>query len=245
MTSGQISSGLDLTYAPSTITTKQPAEGELDLLFEAMYDDYIGGQPSSTPRIVLAAQAHQIRLTLTTSTSIEDTAPTPTPTNSSSQALIFPNSSQDVDRLNSQQQQQHAQQQINQAPIQPKTFADNVPNSMFDVNTFVNPFATSSTSAAESSSLQYNHFFKGTTDLTLFIRRFVDDILVVQVYIDDIIFGSTHHSLQVNQSPYGIFINQSNYVFEILKKYGMQSCDPVDADYARCKDTFKSTSGRA
>nr|GFD47955.1 hypothetical protein [Tanacetum cinerariifolium] len=35
MTSGQISSGLDLTYAPSTITTRQPSEGELDLLFEA------------------------------------------------------------------------------------------------------------------------------------------------------------------------------------------------------------------
>nr|GEZ98838.1 Gag-Pol polyprotein [Tanacetum cinerariifolium] len=45
MTSGQISSGLDLTYAPSTITTQQPTEGELDLLFEAMYDDYFGGQP--------------------------------------------------------------------------------------------------------------------------------------------------------------------------------------------------------
>nr|GFC43139.1 putative ribonuclease H-like domain-containing protein [Tanacetum cinerariifolium] len=39
MTSGQISSGLDLTYAPSTITTQQPTKGELDLLFEAMYDD--------------------------------------------------------------------------------------------------------------------------------------------------------------------------------------------------------------
>nr|GEV36301.1 retrovirus-related Pol polyprotein from transposon TNT 1-94 [Tanacetum cinerariifolium] len=50
MTSGQISSGLDLTYASSTITTQQPTEGELDLLFEAMYDDYIGGQPSAIGR---------------------------------------------------------------------------------------------------------------------------------------------------------------------------------------------------
>nr|GFA84314.1 hypothetical protein [Tanacetum cinerariifolium] len=40
-------SGLDLTYAPSTIITQQPSESELDLLFEAMYDDYIGGQPSA------------------------------------------------------------------------------------------------------------------------------------------------------------------------------------------------------
>nr|GEZ30664.1 ribonuclease H-like domain-containing protein [Tanacetum cinerariifolium] len=50
MTSGYNSSGLDLTYAPSTITTQQPTEGALDLLFEAMYDDYIGGQPSATAR---------------------------------------------------------------------------------------------------------------------------------------------------------------------------------------------------
>nr|GFA51971.1 retrovirus-related Pol polyprotein from transposon TNT 1-94 [Tanacetum cinerariifolium] len=83
--------------------------------------------------------------------------------------------------------------------------------------------------------------------------RFDNDILMVQVYVDDIIFGSTHPrytqlffdimkscfemsmieemtfflSLQVNQSPRGIFINQSIYVLEILKKYGMESCDPV------------------
>nr|GEV62717.1 hypothetical protein [Tanacetum cinerariifolium] len=50
--------GLDLTYAPSTITTQQPTEDELDFLFEAMYDDYIGGQPSAAPGTILAAQAH-------------------------------------------------------------------------------------------------------------------------------------------------------------------------------------------
>nr|GFC86132.1 hypothetical protein [Tanacetum cinerariifolium] len=50
MTSGHISSELDITYAPSTITMQQPTEGELDLLFEAMYDDYFGGQPSAIVR---------------------------------------------------------------------------------------------------------------------------------------------------------------------------------------------------
>nr|GEY40498.1 integrase, catalytic region, zinc finger, CCHC-type, peptidase aspartic, catalytic [Tanacetum cinerariifolium] len=59
MTSGQISSGLNLTYASSTITTQEPSEGELDLLFEAMYDDYIGGQPSATGRTVPPAQEPQ------------------------------------------------------------------------------------------------------------------------------------------------------------------------------------------
>ncbi|GJS69394.1 hypothetical protein Tco_0702235 [Tanacetum coccineum] len=55
MTFGQISSGLDLTYAPSIITSQNPTEWELDLLFKAMYDDYIGGQPSAAPRTASAA----------------------------------------------------------------------------------------------------------------------------------------------------------------------------------------------
>nr|GEZ01426.1 retrovirus-related Pol polyprotein from transposon TNT 1-94 [Tanacetum cinerariifolium] len=124
MTSGHISSGLDLTYAPSTITTQQPSEGELDLLFEAMYDDYIGGQPSVTTRTVLPTQEPQVRQTSTTSTTIADTAPIPT--NSSSLATNILITSQDVDELN--------------------------PNAMVDGNTFVNLFANSSTSAAASSS---------------------------------------------------------------------------------------------
>nr|GEZ99457.1 retrovirus-related Pol polyprotein from transposon TNT 1-94 [Tanacetum cinerariifolium] len=124
MTSGQISSRLDITYALSTITTQQPSEGELDLLFEAMYDDYIGGQPSATGRTVPPAQEPQVRQSSTASTSIADSAPTPT--NLSYLATNIQITSQDVDELNS--------------------------NAMVDVNTFVNPFANSSTSAAASSS---------------------------------------------------------------------------------------------
>ncbi|GKB04480.1 retrovirus-related pol polyprotein from transposon TNT 1-94 [Tanacetum coccineum] len=100
--------GLDLTYASSTITTQKPTERELDLLFEAMHDDYIDGQPLAALRTTLAAQAPQ-----------------------------------DVDELETQQQ--HVRHQ-------PATIADNVPNAMFDKNAVVNPFATPSTSAAESSS---------------------------------------------------------------------------------------------
>ncbi|GJZ23708.1 hypothetical protein Tco_0561167 [Tanacetum coccineum] len=71
MTSGQISSGLDLTYAPSIITTQQPTERDLDLLFEAMHDDYIGGQPSAAPRTTPAAQAPLVREAPTTSTTTQ------------------------------------------------------------------------------------------------------------------------------------------------------------------------------
>nr|GEZ91402.1 retrotransposon protein, putative, unclassified [Tanacetum cinerariifolium] len=104
-----------------------------------------------------------------------------------------------------------------------------------------------------STFLLQNEFSKGIIDLTLFTRRFDDDILVVQVYVEDIIFGSTNPryatlfsdliksrfemsmmgemtfflGLQVNQSPSGIFINKSNYVNEILKKYGLNTCDII------------------
>nr|GEX12481.1 retrovirus-related Pol polyprotein from transposon TNT 1-94 [Tanacetum cinerariifolium] len=408
MTSGQISLGLDLTYASSTITTQQPTEGELDSLFEAMYGDYIGGQPSSAQRTIPAAQTHQVRQNTTTSTSIADT------------------------------------QQGNQALIQLETVADNVSNAMFDANTFVNPFATPSTSAAESSSSQYvdlskmhtfyqpyphefqwtmdhpleqvigepsrliltrnqlrsdgdmcmyalivstmepknhdeeqmviqnkshlvvrgyrqeegidfeesftavariesiriflayvahksfivfqmdvktaflhgtlkedvyvcqpegfidadhpshvfklkkalygfkqaprawndelsmfllhNHFFKGTTDPTLFIRRFVNDILVVQVYVDDIIFGFTHPRPDIVHATCLCARYQAKPTKKHLKKvkrifcylsgtvntglwYTNDSSFEVtrflDADYAGCKDTFKSTFGGA
>ncbi|GJT18800.1 retrovirus-related pol polyprotein from transposon TNT 1-94 [Tanacetum coccineum] len=109
-----------------------------------MYNDYIGGQPSAAQRTVLAAQAHQVLQTPTTTTTTTNTAPTPT--NSSSQATTLPNTSQDVDEIETQQQ--HVQHQT-------ATIADNVPNAMFNENTFVNPFPTPSTSATESSSLQY------------------------------------------------------------------------------------------
>ncbi|GJR29663.1 hypothetical protein Tco_1105895 [Tanacetum coccineum] len=85
MTSGQFSSRLNLTYAPSTITSQKPTERELDLLFEVMYDDYIGGQPSNATRTVIAAPTaltNQNLQTPTASTTTADSASTPT--NSSS-----------------------------------------------------------------------------------------------------------------------------------------------------------------
>ncbi|GKB99086.1 retrovirus-related pol polyprotein from transposon TNT 1-94 [Tanacetum coccineum] len=75
-----------------------------------MYDDYIGGQPSTAIRTTPAAQAPQVLQTPTTSTRTADTAPTPS--HSSSQAANIPNTSSDVDELETQQ---HVQQQNNQA----------------------------------------------------------------------------------------------------------------------------------
>nr|GEX66319.1 retrotransposon protein, putative, unclassified [Tanacetum cinerariifolium] len=58
-------------------------------------------------------------------------------------------------------------------------------------------------------------------DPTLFICRNGNDLLLVHIYVDDIIFV-------VSTPELGIFINQSKYALESLKKYGFKSCDPVD-----------------
>ncbi|GJS30200.1 retrovirus-related pol polyprotein from transposon TNT 1-94 [Tanacetum coccineum] len=93
----RISSVLDLTYAPSTIITQQPTEGELDLLFKTMYDDSISGQPSIVPRTILAAQAPQVLQTPMATTTTTNTALTPT--NSSSPAKNFKESFAPVARM--------------------------------------------------------------------------------------------------------------------------------------------------
>nr|GEZ44082.1 hypothetical protein [Tanacetum cinerariifolium] len=73
-----------------------------------------------------------------------------------------------------------------------------------------------------STFLLQNHFFNGTIDPTLFIRRFHDDILVVQVYVDDIIFGSTHPKME-SFDPVGT-------PMEIKDKLDLdQNGTPVDA----------------
>ncbi|GKA47149.1 retrovirus-related pol polyprotein from transposon TNT 1-94 [Tanacetum coccineum] len=97
-------------------------------------------------------------------------------------------------------------------------------------------------------------FSKGVVDPTLFIRKTGKHTLHVQIYVDDIIFASTDPKdcdrfsnemsskfqmsmmgqisfflgLQISQNPRGIFINQSKYANEILKKFDLHKSDPVD-----------------
>nr|GEZ68814.1 hypothetical protein [Tanacetum cinerariifolium] len=61
-----------------------------------------------------------------------------------------------------------------------------------------------------------NGFERWTIYQTLFIKKQQKDILLVQIYVDDIIFG-----LQVKQKKDGIFISQDKYVAEILRKFGL------------------------
>nr|GFD15168.1 copia protein [Tanacetum cinerariifolium] len=90
---------------------------------------------------------------------------------------------------------------------------------------------------------------RGTIDQTLFLKKDFKDIILVQVYVDDIIFGSTRKDwsdefealmqsqlemssmgqltfflgLQVDQMSDGIFIHQTKYVNDILHKFDMDT----------------------
>nr|GEV63219.1 putative ribonuclease H-like domain-containing protein [Tanacetum cinerariifolium] len=111
-----------------------------------------------------------------------------------------------------------------------------------------------------------NGFQKGKIDQTLFIKRQKDDILLVQIYVDDIIFGHTNKDLckafeklikdkfqmssmgeltfflglQVKQKQDGIFISQDKYVAEILRKFGLtdgkSASTPIDTEKPLLKD---------
>ncbi|GKC56513.1 retrovirus-related pol polyprotein from transposon TNT 1-94, partial [Tanacetum coccineum] len=113
-------------------------------------------------------------------------------------------------------------------------------------------------------------FSKGAVDPTLFTRHARNDILLVQIYVDDIIFASTNTAmcnefanqmtnkfkmsmigqmsfflgLQISQSPRGIFINQSKYDSKIVKKYGLHSTDSVDTPMIENKKSDEDLQGK-
>nr|GEZ21120.1 hypothetical protein [Tanacetum cinerariifolium] len=117
-----------------------------------------------------------------------------------------------------------------------------------------------------ASYLLENGFQKGKIDQTLFIKKQKRDILLVQIYVDDIIFGATNKDLcksleklmkdkfqmsfmgeltfflglQVKQKKDGIFINQDKYVAEILRKFGLtkrkSASTPIDTEKTLLKD---------
>nr|GFB66570.1 copia protein [Tanacetum cinerariifolium] len=111
-----------------------------------------------------------------------------------------------------------------------------------------------------------NGFQRGTIDQTLFIRRQREDFILVQVYVDDIIFGSSNPQLcrefealmhekfqmsamgelnfflglQVLQKEDGIFLLQDKYIGDILKKFEFSdvrsSNTPMDKENPWGKD---------
>nr|GEZ19599.1 retrovirus-related Pol polyprotein from transposon TNT 1-94 [Tanacetum cinerariifolium] len=78
-----------------------------------------------------------------------------------------------------------------------------------------------------SSFLLSQDFSKGLVDPTLFIKKNGNDLLLI------------------SQSPRGIFINQSKYALESLKKYGFESCDPMDTPMVEKSKLDEDNEGKA
>nr|GEU76935.1 retrovirus-related Pol polyprotein from transposon TNT 1-94 [Tanacetum cinerariifolium] len=109
-----------------------------------------------------------------------------------------------------------------------------------------------------SKFLTSKGFTKSTIDPTLFTIRYAEEILLVQIYVDDIIFRSTNPKytkrfeklmqsrfemslmgemkfflgLQIHQSPRGIFINQAKYALKILHKHGIEKGQSIGTPMA-------------
>eukprot|EP00253_Pinus_taeda_P003351 PITA_03351 len=101
--------------------------------------------------------------------------------------------------------------------------------------------------------LHQQGFSKGSADSNLYIKIDNDKLLILVVYVDDIIFGSNEETmsqnfalvmqkefemsllseltyflgLQIQQNKDGIFLSQTKYLKQILKKYGMEDLKPV------------------
>ncbi|GJY60861.1 retrovirus-related pol polyprotein from transposon TNT 1-94 [Tanacetum coccineum] len=98
------------------------------------------------------------------------------------------------------------------------------------------------------------HEYKmGMVDNTLFTKKKSSNLIIVQIYVDDIIFGLTCQDmcdefakimhdefemsmmgelnfflgLQIKQMEDGIFFNQSKYIKEMLKKFGLEESKPM------------------
>nr|GEV94592.1 retrovirus-related Pol polyprotein from transposon TNT 1-94 [Tanacetum cinerariifolium] len=325
MTSGQNSSELKLNSTPSKITPQRPSEQDLDILFEPFHNKYLGGRSSEAPIAIPAAPVTRGSINFDKSFA---------PVTWMEAIRIFlayaAHKGFTLYQMDVKTAFLHGSLKEDLYVCQPEGFIDaDYPSHVYKLKKALYGLKQVPRAWYDelSTFLLQNRFFKGTIDLTLFTRCFNDNILVVQVYEDDIIFGLTDPRyatlfsdlmksrfkmsmmgemtffgcLQVNQSSSCIFINQSKYVHEILKKYGLNTYDIVgtlmdikdklnldkigtsvdamkyrsmigalmyltssrpdivhttcdfgfkltrflDADYAGCKDTFKSTSGGA
>jgi hypothetical protein len=101
--------------------------------------------------------------------------------------------------------------------------------------------------------LQQAGFKKGSVDNNLYIKVSQGNILLIEFYVDDIIFGSDDDmlsqkfakdmrnefemsllgelsfflGLQIRQINKGIFISQTKYIRGMLRRFGMEDCKPI------------------
>nr|GEY39194.1 retrotransposon-related protein [Tanacetum cinerariifolium] len=274
---------LELTYAPLIVTPQRLSERDLDILFDPLHNEYLGGRPSEAPRTIPIALVLQNLQAPTASMSFQDSAPiesiqeelhqfirldvwelVPSPDGIKPLTLkwLFKNKHDEENTVirnktrlvvRGYQQEEgidfkesfalvarmeairiflaydahkgftvyqmdvktaflHGSLKEDVYVCQPEGLIDaDHPSHVYKLKKKLYGLKQVPRAWYDelSTFLLQNGFSKGIIDPTLFTRRFDDDILVV------------------NQSPSDIFINQSKYVNEILKKYGLNTCNIV------------------
>ncbi|KAJ1700212.1 hypothetical protein LUZ63_008724 [Rhynchospora breviuscula] len=115
-----------------------------------------------------------------------------------------------------------------------------------------------------------NSFIRGKMDTTLFTKKRDDHLLLVQIYVDDIIFGSTNATLaqefsslmssefemsmmgelnfflglQIKQLHDGIFISQTKYAKELIKKFGVEDSKSLDTPMSKSANIDADEKGK-
>ncbi|KAK0583735.1 hypothetical protein LWI29_002305 [Acer saccharum] len=116
-----------------------------------------------------------------------------------------------------------------------------------------------------------NNYTRGSVDKTLFIKRDNDELFIAQIFVDDIVFGSTNNTkvqqfvdvmslefemslvgelsyflgLQIRQIHDGIFITQAKYTKNLVKKFGLEKAKHCDTPMSTTLKLSKDASGKS
>ncbi|KAJ9561429.1 hypothetical protein OSB04_006589 [Centaurea solstitialis] len=156
---------------------------------------------------------------------------------------------------------------------QPPGFADpKHPNHVYKLNKALYGLKQAPRAWCETLStfLISEGFTRGKIDSTLFVKTYKDHVFLAQIYVDDIIFGSTKAklckkfeslmqaqykismmgeltyflALQIKQSEKGIFISQGKYVREMLNKFELTTCSEMKTPMAPPLKLDKDSNGK-
>ncbi|GJR59336.1 retrovirus-related pol polyprotein from transposon TNT 1-94 [Tanacetum coccineum] len=193
-----------------------PTNKDLEILFQPMFDEYL--KPSRVERPVSPAPAVQVPVNSTSTpsyTTIDQDAPSPThsPSSSTLQSLS-----------------------LHQAVAAESTLIEDNPFAPIDNDHFINMFALETRSEASSSgdlsspeSLMSHKHYHPTREMSK--DNPLDKSLAIpldQSTTKNNLATDAFLELSSISNPEGIFINQSKFALEILKKFGMDSYDPID-----------------
>nr|GFA68233.1 hypothetical protein [Tanacetum cinerariifolium] len=264
MTPTTISSGL-VKKSSSSTPNVPPSRNDWDLLFQPMFDELLNPSPNVDPQApeVIAPIAYVIppvqaeSTGLPSSTTVDQDAPSPMEPKMYKDALTqscwikaMQEELNEFERLeNKARLVAHGYRQEKGIDFE-ESFA---PVARLEAIWIFLTYATHKNMVVYQMDVK-TAFLNGNLREEVYVSQNGNDLLLVQIYVDDIIFAASTPELcdlfanlmcskfkismmgkisfflglQISQNPRGIFINQSKYALESLKKYSFEYCDPVD-----------------